>query len=48
MIVIIDQEGHCGIAVIDKVLVLAKNPLAHMLARLESAVDENRLFCGFE
>ena len=48
MIVNMDQEGHCGIAVIVKALVSAKNVLAHMLARLEYTEDENRLFCGFE
>ena len=44
MIVIMDQDGHCGIPVIVKVLVSAKNPLAHILARLKSTEDENRQF----
>ena len=44
MIVNMDQVDHCRLPVIVKVLVSGKNPLAHILARLESTEDENRQF----
>ena len=44
MIVNMDQVDHCRLPVIVKVLVSGENPLAHILARLESTEDENRQF----